>query len=43
MINFFDDKEGSATYAERVSRCPRCGLWLYYGPDIRPGEVAQRR
>ncbi len=42
-VNYFDDKAGSDTYAERVSRCPGCGLWLYYGADIEPGEVAQRR
>jgi hypothetical protein len=34
IVNFFDAKDGSNTYAERVSRCPGCGLWLYYGPDI---------
>lgn len=43
MVNIFDDKEGSVTYAERVSRCPGCGFWLYHDPSVKPGEVAQRR
>ena len=43
MIGFFDDKVGSGTYAEQVSRCPGCGLWLHYDPDVGVGEVARRR
>ena len=41
MVNVFDDREGSDTRS--VSLRPGCGLALYYGADIKPGEAAQRR
>jgi hypothetical protein len=42
-VNLFDDRVGSGTNTERVSHCPGCNLWLYDGPSVEPGEVAQRR
>ena len=41
MVIFFDDDEGSGTYAEQVSRCPECSLWLY-ALAIKPSDIAQR-
>jgi hypothetical protein len=43
MVDFFDDGPGSDTFGERVARWPGCGLWLYYGFGVEPGDVAQSR
>jgi len=40
MLDFFDDRTGSDTYAQQVTRCPGCGLWLYYGFGIELSEAA---
>ncbi len=39
VFDFFDDQTGSDTYARRVTRCPGCDLWLYYGFGLEPSEA----
>jgi hypothetical protein len=41
MVMFSDDEQESETYAEQVTRCPGCGLWLY-ALAIKPSEITQR-
>jgi DNA-directed RNA polymerase subunit RPC12/RpoP len=41
-VVFLDAQEGSDTYAEKVDRCPECGLWLH-ALGIRPAELAPRQ
>jgi hypothetical protein len=42
MVMFFDDEEDSDTYAEQVTNCPGCGLWLH-ALAIKPSDVAPQR
>ncbi len=42
MVVFFDEEEGSDTYAQQVDRCAGCGLWLH-AFAMNPSEVAPRR
>ena len=39
VFDFFDDRTGSDTYAQQVTRCPGCDLWLYYGFGLEPSEA----
>ena len=39
VFDFFDDRTGSHTYAQQVTRCPECDLWLYYGFGLEPSEA----
>lgn len=39
VLAFFDDRTGSDTYAQQVTRCPGCDLWLYYGFGLEPSEA----
>ena len=39
-FDFFDDGVGSATYNEKVLRCPGCDLWLCYSVGIETSEAA---
>ena len=41
MVMFSDDEGESDTYAEQVTRCPGCRLWLY-ALAIKPSEITQR-
>jgi len=41
MVDFFEDRPGSDAAGKQVTRCPGCGLWLYYGFGIEPSDVAQ--
>ena len=41
-VVLLDAQEGSDTYAEKVDRCPECGLWLH-ALGIRPAELAPRQ
>ena len=43
MVAFFDDRTGSDTFGERVTRCPGCDLWLYYGFGVEPSDLAHPR
>ena len=38
MVMFSDDEEESGTYAEQVTRCSGCGLWLY-ALATKPSEI----
>jgi len=42
MVVFFDDEEGSDTYAQQVDRCAGCGLWLH-AFAMNSSVVAPRR
>jgi hypothetical protein len=39
MLDFFGDGTGSDTFGERVTRCPGCDLWLYYGLGVAPSDL----
>ncbi len=41
VLDFFDARAGSDTNGEQITRCPGCGLWLYYAFGIEPSDVAQ--
>lgn len=38
-FEFFDDTAGSDTYGKQVTRCPGCGLSLYYGSGIEQSDI----
>jgi hypothetical protein len=42
MLMYFDDEEDSDTYAEQVTTCPGCGLWLH-ALAIQPSHLAPQR
>jgi hypothetical protein len=43
LVMFFDDDEGSDTYAERVDCCPGCDLWLYGLDAVKLAEMLGRK
>jgi hypothetical protein len=40
VFDFFDDRRGSDTYTQQITRCPGCDLWLYYGFGFEPREAS---
>ena len=42
FLVWYDDDKASATHAERVRVCPRCGVWLLGTPPDELAHAAPR-
>lgn len=40
FVVYFDDDQSSDTYAERVTRCPDCGIRLH-GNALEPHDIVR--